>query len=175
MFFSLNAMNQMELTDRLALVCIPVILLLVAMLMPRKNKVFSVVVRALMIVLLAGVAVFGLVSPLADLIGTTARISFIPVVMLVEALFLLWGLLFPDAYLTQGLYGLICSVPLAAGLLGFIFPTWLSAAAFIDGSTLQSRFSRLRSTPRSCSCRSTSSCPAPIGCVSPLPGTRSSA
>ena len=132
MFFSLNAMNQMELTDRLALVCIPVILLLVAMLMPRKNKVFSVVVRALMIVLLAGVAVFGLVSPLADLIGTTARISFIPVVMLVEALFLLWGLLFPDAYLTQGLYGLICSVPLAAGLLGFIFPTWLSAAAFID-------------------------------------------
>ena len=101
MFFSLNAMNQMELTDRLALICIPVILLLVAMLMPRKNKVFSVVVRALMIVLLAGVAVFGLVSPLADLIGTTARISFIPVVMLVEALFLLWGLLFPDAYLDR--------------------------------------------------------------------------
>ena len=132
MFFSLNAMDQMELTDRLALVCIPVVLLLVAMLMPRKNKVFSAIVRVLMIVLLAGVAAFGLVSPLADLIGVTARVSFIPVVMLLEALFLLWGLLFPDAYLTQGLYGLVCSVPLAAGLLGFIFPTWLSATAFVD-------------------------------------------
>ena len=132
MFFSLNAMDQMELTDRLALVCIPVVLLLVAMLMPRKNKAFSAIVRVLMIVLLAGVAAFGLVSPLADLIGVTARVSFIPVVMLLEALFLLWGLLFPDAYLTQGLYGLVCSVPLAAGLLGFIFPTWLSATVFVD-------------------------------------------
>lgn len=132
MFFSLNTMPPMELTDRIALVCVPVVLLLLAMLMPRKNKVFSVIVRLLMIVLLAGVAVFRLVPQLADLIGLTVRDSFIPVVMLLFALFLLWGILFPNAYLTQGLYGLVCSVPLAAGLLGFIFPTWLNAAAFID-------------------------------------------
>lgn len=138
MFFSLNAMESMGPIERLALVCIPIVLLLIAMLMPRKNKVLSVIVRVPMILLIVAVAAFRLFPKLGELTGVSAltglatRDSFIPVVMLLFALFLLWGLFFPHAYLTQGLYGLVCSVPLAAGLLGFIFPTWLNVSAFTD-------------------------------------------
>lgn len=131
MFFSLNAMEQMDLTDRLALVCIPILLILIALVLPKK-KGFSVVTRVLMIALMTLVAAFRLVQPLADLVGISTRQSFIPVLLLAEALFLLWGLFFRDAYLTQGLYGLMCGVSFTAGILGFVFPTWLSAATFAD-------------------------------------------
>lgn len=140
MFFSLNAYETMGLTDRLALVCIPIVLLLIAMLLPRKHKVLSVVARVVLILMLACGAVIRLVPQLGDLTGLRVLSwiyrqgggTFMPVVLLTLAFALLWGIIFPNAYLTQGLYGLVCTVPLTAGLLGFIFPTWLDVAAFTD-------------------------------------------
>ena len=139
MFFSLNAYESMGLTDRIALVCIPVVLLLIAMLLPRKHKVLSIVARAVVVLMLLCGAAIRLIPKLGNLTGLSVltRIyesggTFIPVVLLAFAFALLWGIFFPDAYLTQGLYGLVCTVPLTAGLLGFIFPTWLATTSFTD-------------------------------------------
>ena len=133
MFFSLNTYTSLGLTDRIAIACIPIVLLLIAMLLPRKHKVLSVISRLVVVLMLLCGAAIRFLPRLGDWVGlsTLTRIyencgSFVPVVLLAFAFALLWGIFFPDSYLTQGLYGLVCTVPLTAGLLGFIFPTWLT-------------------------------------------------
>lgn len=134
MFFSLNAYTSWGLTDRIAVACIPIVLLLIAMLLPRRHKVLSVIARLVVVLMLLCGAAIRFLPRLGDWVGLSTLTwiynhsgSFVPVVLLAFAFALLWGIFFPDSYLTQGLYGLVCTVPLTAGLLGFIFPTWLTA------------------------------------------------
>ena len=138
MFFSLNAITSMDLMNRIALVCIPIVLILIAMILP-KGKVMAGITRVLMVLLLVGVAVLPMIQPIADLIGLSTKDfatpyfdSFVPPLMLVEALILLWGLFFNNAYLTQGLYGMVLGISFTVGVAGFAFPVWLNAVSFAD-------------------------------------------
>ena len=141
MFFSLNAVTSMDPMDRLALVCIPVILILIAMLIPKKKKA-QIVIRVLMILLLVAVAVLPMIPAFSDAVGLTGASyaapdlnRFVPVLILAEAFVLLWGLFFDRAFLTQGLYGMIFGICITVGIAGFAYPEWLGAASFPDALT----------------------------------------
>ncbi|MGM9608645.1 MAG: hypothetical protein ACI3XE_00305 [Eubacteriales bacterium] len=124
----------MGIVDRLILIGVPVALVLLSLILPR-NKVFKKVIQTVLVLATAGVAVIPLIAPLADLVGVTAATrltGFEQVILLAEAAILLWGLFFGDAYLTQGLYGMVSFISLVVGCYRFIIPTWTKATSLAE-------------------------------------------
>lgn len=125
----------MGIVDRLILIGVPVALVLLSLILPR-NKVFKKVMQTILVLVSAGIAVIPLVKPLADLVGVSAvsyLTGFDQIILFADVAILLWGLFFGDAYLTQGLYGMVSFISLAMGCYRFILPAdWIKATSLAE-------------------------------------------
>lgn len=124
----------MGIVDRLILIGVPVALVLLSLILPR-NKVFKKVMQVILVLVSAGIAVIPLVKPLAELIGISAvsyLTGFDQIILFADVAILLWGLFFGDAYLTQGLYGMVSFISLVMGCYRFFVPAWTKATSLAE-------------------------------------------